>query len=172
MTASIRARLCKNVLGQVQRSKPERKFWVYWLTKHRQILRSNADFKTTPAFLHSLGQKRPFWPINLGGFGQRRVTKIPCRTDTNFGGRQGVLVAKYYYEDDAMLELEPGARCWLVSESLISIKPWDGPRRWHYPVVRDHHASSQSQKNQPRCCQLPTCTLLQVTTPGPRRLDT
>lgn len=32
------------------------KFQVCWLTKLRQILSSNADFETEPAFLHSLGR--------------------------------------------------------------------------------------------------------------------
>ena len=35
------------------------KFQVCWLIKLRQILSSNADFETEPAFLHSLGRSLP-----------------------------------------------------------------------------------------------------------------
>jgi len=36
-----------------------RKFQVFRLAKRWQILRSNADFKTAHAFLHTLGHERP-----------------------------------------------------------------------------------------------------------------
>ncbi|MFZ3184119.1 MAG: hypothetical protein WA173_08240, partial [Pseudomonas sp.] len=68
-------RLCKNVFEQVLWPESEQKSRFYanlrpvYLTKHRQILSSNADFKPEPAFLHSLDR---FLPEVLAEIGQER----------------------------------------------------------------------------------------------------